>query len=47
MGDQINCYSCKYFKWYNLITENVECSVHEAVHFEDDQERICDYYCEE
>lgn len=47
MENENDCYSCKYFKWYNLITENVECSIHEAVHFEDDQERICDDYYEE
>lgn len=45
--EEIDCYSCKYFKGYNVITGNVICSAHEVVHFEDDQERICDDYCEE
>ena len=47
MEDQNNCYSCKFFKGYNLITENVECSANGEVHFEDDQERICDDYWED
>lgn len=42
-----DCYSCKYFKGYDTINENVECSFNGVVHFECNQIRICDDYWEE